>query len=70
MKHWIKFGDTRVKCLSMEQLACTCRLFNLTLVDDSLFAPSLYRCGTPFCPRAGEVSENANSFCNPVEVEP
>lgn len=30
---WIVFGDTRVKCETLEQLYCTCRLFNLTLAD-------------------------------------
>jgi len=30
---WIVFGDTRVKCETWEQLQATCRLFNLTCVD-------------------------------------
>lgn len=30
---WIKLGDTRVKIETWEQLQATCRLFNLTVVD-------------------------------------
>jgi len=30
-KVWIKFGDTRIKVTSWEQLQATCRLFNLVL---------------------------------------
>lgn len=32
-KWWIVLGDTRVKIETWEQLAATCRLFNLTLPD-------------------------------------
>lgn len=30
---WIVLGDTRVKIASWEQLAATCRLFNLTVAE-------------------------------------
>lgn len=36
MKHWIMFGDTRVKCGSFEQIEATNRLFNLTIPDSEL----------------------------------
>jgi hypothetical protein len=32
---WIVLGDTRVKIFTWEQLYATCRLFNLTLLDEN-----------------------------------
>lgn len=33
------------------------------------FAPMMYRCGTSWCPIAGETHSDPSYFCNPVEVE-